>query len=446
MFWGFKKLVSRYARNEAGQFAIVIALLGLPLVVIGGYAVDINKIVGKKAHISAALDAAALASVIPADLDQEERESFARQVFAENYFGDIPVSLEVEASRELVKITGTSYIPTLFGGIVGSENLNVSDTATAELTRADVVCVLALDPTGERAIQFLDKARFNSPACSVQVNSTNELAMVSDVAVPPVAKSFCAGGVSRGEFAPFVKHACSPIADPYAHLTPPEDEPCIDVRRLIGNNTSISSEFGIMEDSIGADAVLVPGTYCKDLKIEGVNVRFLPGVYHIKGKLEFKRFSMAVGDGVTFVIGEHVGNCGHQGILKIEGDSQVKLRAPVDGPYAGIVFYQIPGNVKDRPTPRPGPRRGPELPPGATGISEIKSGGGLSIIGTAYFPTQLLQITSDSPVVSQSPATSFIAYRMIFAGKSITEVHVDHEAGGIPPQEPRSDDGARLIQ
>ena len=78
--------------------------------------------------------------------------------------------------------------------------------------------------------------------------------------------------------------------------------------------------------------------------------------------------------------------------------------------------------------------------------SEIKSGGGLNIIGTAYFPTQELVITSESPVASQSPATSFIAYRLKFGGKSNMQVHVDHEAGGIPPLLPRSDEGARLVK
>lgn len=412
MLGKFKKWAARYARDEAGQFAMVTALVGLPLVVIGGYAVDINKIVGKKAHISAALDAAALASVVPANLTVVERESFARQVFAENYFGDIPVSLEVDASRELVKITGTSSVPTLFGGIVGSEAVGVSDTASAALTVADVVCVLALDPAGERSIEFLDQSTFFSPACSVQVNSTNELALVSDVVTPPVAKSFCVGGVSRGEFTPFVKHACSAIDDPYANLTPPDDGPCVGIKKIT-NGTNILS----------------PGTFCDGLSIQGGAVEFLPGVYIVKkATLEFRKGVIVNGDGVTFVLKDGAN-------IEIEKDAQVTLKAQGSGAYAGVVFYQVPdlqevGKKAVFPTE----------------TSIITSGGSLSITGTAYLPSQELIITSDSAVVSQSPATSFIAYRLKFAGKSNTQVHVDHEAGGLPPMQPRSDDGARLIE
>jgi len=78
--------------------------------------------------------------------------------------------------------------------------------------------------------------------------------------------------------------------------------------------------------------------------------------------------------------------------------------------------------------------------------SIVESGGGLSIIGTAYFPSQELSIFSDRPVASRSPATSFIAYRLKFSGRSNTQVRVDHEAGGVPPLLPRSDDGARLVR
>ena len=117
--------------------------------------------------------------------------------------------------------------------------------------------------------------------------------MVSDVTTPPAAKSFCIGGLSRGEFKPYIKHACSPIADPYANLTPPEDGPCINVKKLKGSFTALPTS-STLEDSIGSGTVMVPGTYCKGLKIEGVQIRFTPGTYVIKGKLEFKKFATAV--------------------------------------------------------------------------------------------------------------------------------------------------------
>lgn len=432
MLLKLRKFATRFRRDERGQFAVIIGLFGLPLLLICGYAIDISHAVSKKGNISSALDAAALAAVIPANMSVGAREDFAREVFEKNYFGDVPVSLDVEASRERVKIIGTSHVNTLIGGLAGMDRVDVQEDAEAILTRADIVCVLALDPTGERAIEFLDYAKFNSPACSVQVNSTNILAMVSDVLDPPIAKSFCVGGISRGEFSPYVKHACSVLPDPYKDLPVPDDGECVDVGKLKGENTAVQTmsllDGLITEDVIGDNAVLEPGTYCKGLEVKGLNIRFNPGTYIIKKDLKFKEFAGAIGENVTFIFK------GDKAKLKIEGGSQVNLKAPSLGTYAGLVFFQTLEKKLGKQAKLPSAK------------SEIKSGGGLRIVGTAYFPTQELMITSDSPVVSQSPATSFIAYRLKFAGKSVTEVHVDHEAGGIPPLLPRSDDGARLVQ
>ena len=123
---------------------------------------------------------------------------------------------------------------------------------------------------------------------------------------------------------------------------------------------------------------------------------------------------------------------GGESNLIIETGAVASFVAPETGQFAGLVFYQKPAD-------------GTSSANYPDGQSIIGSGGGLDITGTAYFPTQELIITSDQPVASRAPATSFIAYRLKFAGASKTDIHVDHEAGGIPPLLPRSDEGARLV-
>ena len=426
------KLAKKYRQDAGGQIAVITALVGLPLLLVAASAYDISAAHGQNESIRSAIDAAALAAVVPDNMTNSERYAYAQTVFDSNYFGRNDVSLNVSGDRERVDITATTQVPTVISGAIGINYVEVQESTSAELTRADVVCVLALDPSGDRAIEFKDQAVFNSPACSVQANSTSPFALVSNVVTAPVASSFCAVGISQGVFSPFVKHACSPIEDPYANLVPPEDGPCIDVKklkrkRLNPPNITVTTTAGIA-DLVGDDTEMVPGTYCKALELAGVNVTFLPGTYIVKKNLTFKQFAQVRGDGVTFVLK------GKKAKLKIESDAQVYLKAPATGTYAGLVFYQI-GEQKLG--------KKPKLPSGKT---EIKSGGGLVIIGTAYFPTQELEISSSNPVASQSPATSFIAYRLTFSEKSNVTVHVDHEAGGIPPLLPRSDDGARLVR
>jgi len=421
------KFADGYCRDVGGQFAVITAMVGLPLLLLTAAAIDINRAHGQNAGLQSALDAAALAAVIPDNMSDSERFAYAEEVFEKNYFGGLEVALNVGGGRELVTIEGTAKVPTMISGVVGIATVDVTEDSAAELTKADIVCVLALDPYSDRALEFKDQAIFNAPACSVQVNSVSPFAMVSGVVTPPLAQSFCVSGISQGQFLPFVKNACSSIADPYEHLTPPADGTCISPGAT-NNYLGKKKGKGGAADTFGNGAVLNPGTYCNGLRIKGVNVTFLPGIYTVKGgPLGFSKNAQAAGDRVTFVLKK-------KSRLEIGKNAMVSLRAPKTGVTAGLVFFQVPD------MPKVGKK--PKLP---DGTSSVETGGGLSIVGTAYFPTQRLEISSDNSIVSQSPSTSFIAYQLEFSGKSNTQVHVDHETGGIPPTLPRSDDGARLV-
>lgn len=443
------RFLKRFVEDESGQFAAITAIVGIPLIMIAGFAVDINQAVRKRSNIAAALDSAALAAVIPADLNTVERENYAREMFTKNYTGTLTVNLDVTATRERVDMHATAKVPSLVGSIVGVNSLKVSKDSAAVITRSDVVCVMALDPKGKRAVEFRNFAKFSAPACSVQVNSTHSQALYSTLSLPPNARSFCVVGGSYGNFDPKVKHQCTPVKDPYENLImPAENLPTIDLRdfslaslcdrsNVSGDNTSEDLTGFPTEDEkkVISDVTLNPGIYCFGLKVDGANVKFNPGVYHMWGDLEFTSYADAWGDDVTIILK------GTKNTLSIKNGAQVHLKAPSSGPTAGLVFWQEYVNVLDYVLGKKTPR-----PDKVTGTSEISSGGGLEIIGTAYFPTQKLRITSDSPVASQSPATSLIAYQIEFANRANMEVHVDHEKGGIPPILPRSDESARLIK
>lgn len=417
--------LSTYAKDINGQFSVITALMGLPLLGMAGYAIDYNNAHRSEDHIASALDSAALAAVLPANLSDDQREAYAQKVFDRNYAGNIEVKLDLAATRERVDLVADAKVPTLMGGIISMDTMSVKVASAAVLTKSDVVCVLALDPTGDGAIEFLDSAQFSAPACSVQSNSAHQHSIRADSYYAPSAQSFCSVGTSTGSFKPFIKHACTPIIDPYENLPVPNPGPCMDINKIKGTAKNINDDTVALNN-----AVLYPGTYCNGLEISGTNVRFMPGTYLFQDKaLTFKRQSTAVGDGVTFVLS------GKKSGLKVEGNSQVTLTAPKTGAYAGVAFYQ--------PTLPTKPGKKPKLP---VGKNVIKTGGGLTINGTAYFPRSELRISSNNSVQSIAPATSFIAYRLRFSGESNIEVRVDHEKSGIPPLLPRSDEGARLVK
>jgi len=400
-----------YIRNTDGNFAMVTAAIGIPLLLVASFALDINNAASKKNHISSAVDAAALAAVIPANYTDLERAEFAKETFAKNYFGNADVKLDVKATRERVDILASTQIPTLLSSIIGKDFIDVKENASAIVTIADVVCVLALDPSSAGSLQFAKNAKFTAPACSVQVNSTATNALISNSSFTPEAQSFCVGGTSKGTFNGTLKHACTPVGDPYANLKEPVDGPCTQISKLKES-----------KDGVTDKTYLYPGTYCAGLDIKGVDVTFAPGTYIFpKGKLRFRKGSQSIANGVTFVMKGKTP-------FWMEDGSNLALTAPSDGEYAGLAVYQSA-------TKKGG---GPK--------SRIRSGGGVSVVGTVYLPNQRLEISSESPVTTEAPATSFIAHKILFTGDANVKVNVDHEKGGIPPIMPRSDEGARLIK
>lgn len=422
-----RNFFQRFNHNTAGNIALVTAIGAIPIMLTCGFAIDMRKYGREETKLKAALDAAALASVLPSHLNDIERKAYAQSIFDDNYFGEQDVNLSITASPSTVRIEASADMISFMGGLGGVDSFEIKTLSQAELTRSDVICVLALDPTGAESLKFSDEAMFSSSSCSVQVNSYHSSAMVSTSRNHPNAKSFCVTGISRGHFTPFVKHDCTPVADPYENVPLPADGPCMNVRSLKGNLLTYQPILD-PDDVIGNFAEMRPGTYCKGVKISGINVDFLPGTYVFKKGISFKKYSSVKGRGVSMVLK------GQKSKVKIESGAQVDMEAASTGTYAGLVFFQKPEKALSRKAKLP------------TAISEIKSGGGLRLVGTAYLPTQKLLITSDSPVVSQSPATSFIAYNLEFAGKAHIDVKIDHNTAGLPPILPRSDHGARLTR
>lgn len=178
-------MLQKYRRDTAGEFAVITGLVGIPLCLIAAGAIDINRATSKELGLQSAVDTAALAAVIPDNMTDAARISYAKKVFKKNYYGDVPATLTITGNREKLNIVATAKVPTLFSSVVGINYVKVSKKATAILTRSDVVCLLVLDPSGDDALVFQDSSTFKAPACSVQVNSTSPRSMVSRSATTP---------------------------------------------------------------------------------------------------------------------------------------------------------------------------------------------------------------------------------------------------------------------
>jgi len=419
-------IARKFKRDMRGQFAVQFAILALPLLAAVTFAIDYMGAGREKVEVKTALDAAVIAAVNNNTLTNAEKEAYALAHFNKNYTGKIKFKLNPVATEDRVEMSAYGQSPVTISEIVGVKGIDISEKSAAELTSENVICALALAPSGDARISFAGKSKFLAPTCSIHANSKDPQAIWQSGGTPPIAKNFCSSGGAKGKFQPYAKGDCAPVEDPYKYHKAPAPLPCINLGDI--SDIRLSTEQNI-ENLTGSNITLAPGSYCGGVTVDGINVRFLPGTHTIvDGPLIFRNNAVAAGDGVTFVMS------GLDSTLNIQTGAQVNIKAPNSGPLAGLVFFQDVGTQTGT---------GGIFP---NGINILSSGGSLDVTGTVYFPTQTVEVQGNSAFGSNAPATSFIAYNIDFYGSPTIHISVDHHRAGLPPIMPRTEDGARLVE
>ena len=460
-------IFKNYVRNSDGHIGLTFAIMSVPLLLAVGVAIDSSRAMNEYHGMQEALDAAALAAVLPGNVSTEQRKRLAVETFNTNFPSHDKVKLDINAAFARVDITGSMVQQNIIMGITGKDEISVVNTSSAVRTQEDTICVMTLDPVKRGSLHIEKDAFLSAPGCSVQVNSNSEQAIISTAIKPLEVKSICTAGESAGNLPNNIKNQCAIVSDPYASFEAPVSSGC-DYGPI--SLFSLSSYQDIM--SAGAkDKVLKPGIYCDGLHIYDSSVTFEPGVYVIQGgPLTIGNNSTVKGDGVTFIFK------GEGSVLYTYDEVTVDLTAPAEGPYAGLLFFQDRASSVDE-------------------TSIIKGGVNMNLVGTMYFPTQNLFVGGVGNMGSSSPAMAFIAKNITFTsdieaivtqneanilqlknmlefaitlggdlgltnyritpGKAVgkdslktsfnTTISTDHSAAGLPPILPRSDAGARLI-
>jgi len=429
-----KQLAAQYHLDDNGHFSVIFAIVSVPLLIASTFVIDYTS--SRKIHtdISNALDGAALAAVLDQSLTEAEREIYAR-----NYFwalidmdseAQIKFSVE-ESSQERISLKAHAKVPTSVSAAIGVDEINVVETAVSQLTKGDVVCMLALDPNSKESFKVSLGAHLKAKNCSVQVNSIDvEGAVVNEGGIAE-AKDFCMSGGAIGDYSPFANTDCSTVADPYKYKRIPGPSDCLDPDSIKTKIDDYRAEvfFNNLGERSDPLVAFEPGTYCGGLTLVGKNVAFKPGEYIITdGPLVFGFGTRVEAKGVTFIFS------GKDSYLDIYDGGILDFEAPKTGDLAGIVFAQhlVTELGKDAELPH--------------ADSVIRSGGELSITGTAYLPTQKIIFKGGSLSSAQAPATSFIAHQLEITDGAKIEVAVDHQAAGLPPILPRSDESVRLVE
>lgn len=366
-------------KNEEGS-ALVLSSLGMVMVLgFVGLAVDVGSLRLAKRNLQSAVDAAALAAALEVTTCNSTQncttmQTAAQSAMAENGFSGVTlltgctgaagsgVTITVNnppcaqgasdpnsGKNSYVEVVASENKPTYFASILGFHSFPIGARAEAGKT-SNPNCIYALDPSGGNAITVDLLATVNS-ACGVVDESSAWNALSCNLIASLTASQVNVTGGEEGflcllpNTTPNTGVAVPTPADPLAYLPKPGVPGC-------GSSTGSPYHGSSLPVTIIGSATLYPdASYCGGITIAAAsNVTFMPGTYVIKsggllglqGGLTISLLANISGNGVTFY------NYGPLGGITFAAASvnlgTVSLVAPTTGTYAGILFFQDPGN------------------------------------------------------------------------------------------------------
>jgi len=386
----------RFIQCQHGGIMIAWAIL-LPVIAgMMGLGVETGTWYLKKRDLQAVADVAAIAGAF--EITPTSRDTSARNSVINNGFSSAtrvtvsvnnpPASGSLVGDNNAVEVILSQPQSLLFSSLFLSAQpiINVRAVALKNTTPANNGgCVLALNPTGNPAINTSGTTNISMPNCTIVANSNDPRAIqLRGGAVIDVNALYTRGNYDVSNNATLnmsstaITNAANPVSDPYQNLAVPSNASCN------YNNTPGGSS-------------LSPGVYCGGLNIGShANVTLRPGVYVVKGG-DFRVNSGAVlnGTDVTIIL---TGSNGTYSTASINGGSTVNLSAPTSGNYAGIAFYQ------DRNA-------------NAGTSSTFNGGSGMNITGAIYMPQGSVSFNGGNSTASPS-CTQLVSWNVIFTGNS----------------------------
>ena len=264
---------------------------------------------------------------------------------------ETPSAVRVVANR-----TSTNGNPaeTFFGRVVGLRHVNLSAEAVATVRPEAPLCLLALNPTANQALNVAGSGSIMASDCAIYSNSSAADSIDLSNGGDFTALHICShGGAAGTGYSPAPEVNCPAVADPLA-LLPEPDTAAMPESQFVVQNGRIEFQPGVHPGSGHSGAG---------------HLYFFPGVHVFTGNLQVNSGMRMEGTDVTLIF---TGSA----YLNITGDTQIDLIAPTAGDYAGVAIY--------------GSRT-------QTGITHYINGNtSMSVDGTIYLPTSSVQFTGNS--------------------------------------------------
>jgi Flp pilus assembly protein TadG len=385
----------RFARDESGSYAIIIALLMPVLAGTAGLGTEVAWWFYKHKNMLSAADSAAVSAATAGTNLATEANAITTFYGYANGVNNVTVTVNqppstgsFTSSPQAVEVIITQPQPRLFSALFGSGAVPVTARAVA-LSNVGTGCVLALDPAANPAVTVKGNTQLNLINCNLYDNSNGSPALnvggTATISANMVGVVGDVSGASSITATNGIRTGIRAIADPYANVTPTMPTWC-----------DYSNKFNVK-----GTTTLSPGSYCGDISVAaGATLTLNPGIYYFNGaNLSVAGNANITGTGVTLVF---TGSGGSWGSATIGSNANVSLTAPTSGTTAGIAIY--------------GDRR---MPTGT--IFSLTGGGTQNLQGAVYLPKAALSFSGGNG--TSTTCTQIIADTISIVGNSNVQVN-----------------------
>jgi hypothetical protein len=216
----------------------------------------------------------------------------------------------------------SSNVPTFFTRLFGPSTMAESTQAVAQVVASNNGCIYMLTPAQNTNF---NGANLHAPGCSIFVNGTANFSG-STVDAGAIGEANYSGSNNSGTFTGATPTKIQPVADPcreiagcaYLASNPPQTSPC--------------------NGNYGGTGTLAPGCY-NNLNLHSATVTLTGSTttpYVFEGSTNVSGATIT-GSGVTIYM-----PAGASANFNMVGS--LTLTPPATGSYAGVAYYQVPGN------------------------------------------------------------------------------------------------------
>lgn len=377
--WSKSHILSKFARNEKGNFGILFALLSMPIIFSAGMAIDYARLVSFEKKAQGALDLSLLAGMnTDGTFNKDRAEDF---LYSNIELSGIETITDIE--YEMVSSgewngTLNSNVGLFFGGIITPSYYDVTNTASvaanvaSSTSEVQMGCIHTLSDQGNSFLQN-SNAEVYGPNCVINVGSVLSSGRKTgfnsgfklDVEKVCVSGQLSYDNRTSAEKNPeivetncetpgdFVKVAATDLANHDDVLDVKRSGLTVNNWRSFNSNEAVDAISVAYLQSYASDVsepnedimavidankkvlVLEPGRY-KSVNFNSGNYTIIlkPGLYYIEGTWNINGQDF-IGDGVSMFF---TGN----GKLQPNSGMAPMLTAPKSGPFKGFLWWENP--------------------------------------------------------------------------------------------------------